>query len=76
MSAMGETIKIFRENRGMSLQDVADAAGISKAHVWDLERGKSVNPTIETIAKLGAALKMDASLLCAAALADAGVCIR
>lgn len=36
----------------MSLQDVASAVGISKAHVWNLEKGLSENPSIELVVKL------------------------
>ena len=72
MSCLGEMIKTLRRARDLSLQEVADAAEISKAHVWDLERGKSTNPTIETLCKLGGALKTDVSLLCSAAIVDQG----
>lgn len=70
MSCLGETIKVFRANRRMSLQDVATAAGLSKAHIWDLETGASSNPSIETLCKIGAALKMDVMQLCSASVAD------
>ena len=36
----------------LSLQDVADAVGISKAHVWNLEKGLSDNPSMELVVKL------------------------
>ena len=35
-----------------SLQDVADAVGISKAHVWNLEKGTTANPSMELVIKL------------------------
>lgn len=35
-----------------SLQDVADAIGASKAHVWELEKGTATNPSIELVRKL------------------------
>jgi transcriptional regulator with XRE-family HTH domain len=72
MSCLGEILKCLRKKQELSLQDVATAADISKAHVWDLERGVSVNPTIETLCKLGHALKTDVTLLCSAAIADHG----
>ena len=31
---------------------VADAVGASKAHVWELETGKSKNPSMELVTKL------------------------
>lgn len=36
----------------LSLQDVADKVGISKAHVWNLEKGISENPSMELVVKL------------------------
>ena len=38
----------LRLRKGYSLQKVADAIGISKAHVWNLEKGTSDNPSIDT----------------------------
>ena len=35
-----------------SLQDVADAIGVSKAHVWNLEKGTTSNPSMELVVKL------------------------
>jgi transcriptional regulator with XRE-family HTH domain len=40
-------LKDLRMRSGKSLQELADAIGISKAHVWDLETGKSKNPSLE-----------------------------
>jgi transcriptional regulator with XRE-family HTH domain len=42
----------LRRKRGESLQQVADAVGISKAHVWSLERGEADNPSIQLLRKL------------------------
>jgi transcriptional regulator with XRE-family HTH domain len=36
----------------MSLQDVADTVGASKAHIWELETGRALNPTLELITAL------------------------
>jgi transcriptional regulator with XRE-family HTH domain len=49
---LGEKIKIFRTRKKMSLQDVADAVGASKAHIWELETGRARNPTIDLVTKL------------------------
>jgi transcriptional regulator with XRE-family HTH domain len=35
-----------------SLQNVADAVGISKAHVFNLEKGITANPSMELVVKL------------------------
>ena len=36
----------------LSLQQVADRIGISKAHVWNLEKGQADNPSMELGVKL------------------------
>jgi len=36
----------------LSLQQVADKVGISKAHVWNLEKGLADNPSMELVVKL------------------------
>lgn len=36
----------------LSLQQVADRVGISKAHVWNLEKGQADNPSMELVVKL------------------------
>lgn len=36
----------------LSLQQVADKVGISKAHVWNLEKGQADNPSMELVVKL------------------------
>lgn len=42
----------LRTSKRQSLQDVADAIGASKAHVWELEKGTAKNPSIELVRKL------------------------
>jgi transcriptional regulator with XRE-family HTH domain len=42
----------LRLANNLSLQQVADAIGISKAHVWNLEKGTSDNPSMELVLKL------------------------
>ena len=49
-------LKELRVARRMSLQDVADAVEASKAHIWDLETGRSRNPSIELLARLAKTL--------------------
>lgn len=36
----------------LSLQDVANAVDVSKAHVWNLEKGLTGNPSMELVVKL------------------------
>ena len=49
---IGERLFSLRQKAGQSLQGVADAVGVSKAHVWELEKGRSTNPSFELVRKL------------------------
>lgn len=42
----------LRTAKRESLQDVADAIGASKGHVWELEKGTAKNPSVELLRKL------------------------
>jgi transcriptional regulator with XRE-family HTH domain len=42
----------LRIARALSLQKVADEIGISKAHVFNLEKGIATNPSMELVVKL------------------------
>jgi transcriptional regulator with XRE-family HTH domain len=50
--SLAAKLRELRIRKGMSLQQVADNVGASKAHVWDLETGKSTNPSIDLLKKL------------------------
>lgn len=58
-----EAIKSARERLGFSLQDLADRAGLSKAHVWMLEQGKAKNPTVSSLVAIGRATGTSVSAL-------------
>lgn len=62
-SALGTRIKLLREMRGMTLQAVGDAAGLTKSHVWELEQGRAVNPTVNAVWGLSAALSVSPAML-------------
>lgn len=50
--SLGARLTQLRLKRNVSLQAVADAVGVSKAHIWDLEKGHADNPTLTLIAGL------------------------
>lgn len=56
-------LKAARDKSKMSLQALADAVGASKAHIWELEIGKSKNPSLELVTKLAQALKVTVTQL-------------
>ena len=49
---LGSRIAALRLGRGESLQDVATAVGVSKAHVWELEKGRTDNPSMGLVTRL------------------------
>ena len=54
-SALGVRLRRLREAKKLTLQQVADAAGCTKAYIWELEMREGQRPTAErlnAIAKL------------------------
>jgi transcriptional regulator with XRE-family HTH domain len=43
---LGADITRLRLQKKESLQQVADAVGVSKAHIWELEKSRSDNPSM------------------------------
>lgn len=50
--ALKDRIVELRKAKGQSQQDVADAVGVSKAHIWQLENGHALNPALSLVEKL------------------------
>jgi transcriptional regulator with XRE-family HTH domain len=50
--SLGARLTELRLKRNVSLQTVADAVGVSKAHIWELEKGRADNPTLSLLAGL------------------------
>ena len=49
---IAERLFSLRQKSEQSLQQVADAVGVSKAHIWELEKGRTKNPSFELVQKL------------------------
>lgn len=49
---IGERLFNLRQKSGESLQEIAAKVGVSKAHVWELEKGRSKNPSFDLVRKL------------------------
>lgn len=54
---VAENLKDIRKKRGLSLEQAANATGISKSMLSQIERGE-VNPTITTVYKLSLGLRV------------------
>lgn len=57
-------IRQLRSERSLSLQQLADRSNLSKAHIWELEKGKACNPTIRAAVTIAAALGVSLDYLC------------
>ena len=51
-SAFGARLRRLREAKGLTLQQVADAVGCTKAYIWELEMKEGQRPTAERIRKI------------------------
>lgn len=59
-----EKVRALREKRGLTQQQLADAADIWRPRIAELETGKPVSITVETLERIARALKVSpASLL-------------
>ena len=59
---VGRQIKQFRENKGLTQEELADAAGLPQSHISRLENGKHT-PTHLTIEKIAKALGLHPSVI-------------
>jgi transcriptional regulator with XRE-family HTH domain len=50
--SIGARIKELRIRKRESLQQLADAVGASKPHIWELEVEKSKNPSVDLLKKI------------------------
>ena len=55
----GARIAEFRRGRNESLQQVADKVGVTKTHIWELERGRTKNPSLTV--HIGDGMPLDSS---------------
>lgn|ERR1700761_2751025 len=50
--SLGSKLRELRTRKRESLQQLADAVGASKAHIWELETEKSTNPSLDLLKKI------------------------
>jgi transcriptional regulator with XRE-family HTH domain len=66
---LGKRIKAIRRRAGITLNDLAEATGLNKGYLSRIESGEK-SPSISTILKLGASLKVRTSQLFGEEVAD------
>lgn len=53
---IGEKIKQLRQDKNMSISELAEKAGVAKSYLSSIERNLQSNPSIQFIEKIGAVL--------------------
>lgn len=62
MDKLSKRIRIERERRGLSQQQLADRAGISRGYLARLETARQ-DPTVSTVEKIARALRIKLAYL-------------
>lgn len=52
MSEFGDAISLMREQRGETLQQVANSTCMTKSYIWELENKPTIRPSATTVYKL------------------------
>ena len=63
MNEFGDTIASKRRGMDLSLQQAADLLGTTKPHLWELEKGRTRNPTAFLLNSFRAEYKISAKRL-------------
>ena len=64
---LGQLLRAKRMELELTLDEVSQAAGISKSYLWEVEQGKSI-PSIVICARLSIVLDLRISVMAATAL--------
>jgi len=59
----GARLRAMREERGLSVHQVQEMAGVTARHVWRLEAGKRPNVAAVTLARIAVAIDVDINYL-------------
>jgi transcriptional regulator with XRE-family HTH domain len=54
--SLAEKLKSLREEKKLSVAELAGQSGVSKPYIWQIEDGRRKNPTGEVLRKLASAL--------------------
>ena len=54
---VGKRIRVLRENRGFSQEELASSSGLHRSHMGQIERGEA-NVTVRTLERIGLALRV------------------
>ncbi|CAM2155519.1 hypothetical protein PT2222_330099 [Paraburkholderia tropica] len=68
---LGELIKSRRKAQGMTLEEVADAAGCSKSYLWEIENRVGYKVSLLNAVRISVALGIHINLMASAVLESA-----
>jgi transcriptional regulator with XRE-family HTH domain len=66
-SPLGDKLRALRQQKKLSLEQLAELTGSSKSYLWELENRDDPNPSADKLSKLAAALDVTAEFLLSAA---------
>jgi len=70
-SSFGERLRRLRESKKLTLQNVADAVGCTKAYIWELEKKDGQRPSAERVYALAKVLGVTMEDLMGESIPDA-----
>jgi HTH-type biofilm formation transcriptional regulator len=56
---IGKVIRIYRRRKGISINHLAEASGVSKSYLSKIERGVHVNPSVQFLKKISSTLEVE-----------------
>jgi len=62
-TVLGAKIRNLRKEKGLSLDQLASEADISKSYLWELENRDAANPTMDKLGKIAARLDVTTDFL-------------
>ena len=60
---IGERIKKYREQRKLSMSELADRAGVAKSYLSSIERNLQSNPSVQFLEKISSVLGVSVNTL-------------
>lgn len=63
MASLSDKLLKLRQDSNQSLQDVASSTGASRAHIWDVETGRTKNPSLDLVRRLADHFKVSVAWL-------------
>ena len=63
MTLIGQRIKQYRKEKGYSLSELAEKAGVAKSYLSSIERNLQTNPSIQFLEKVSAVLDVSVHTL-------------